>query len=412
VTLPDEVEHLLMSLALFCLGTGNISLGSFEPPETRARLASVLEVRQIVSGGTTVPVPDLKHLGPPVAPWLGPVTDALDRMAGVRLQGQDRILFSSTSGTTGLPKTFGVTMTLFLDMADRIAEDPGRACVLRNSSVEFHSSRLHQLAVCLAGNTAAVLDPVTAGSLASFCATAGVTEFQSGTYRLGSLLSAPPDPAHRLPDGLRILTGGSRVPGTLRQAIRERLTPNLWVNYATSEVGVISLAGPDDHGPWPEGVGRPRPGVEVSLRAPDGSEVPRGTVGEAWVRKAGVEGWFRTGDLLIWPEGGPLVFQSRRDDMMIMNGINIFPGPIEDALMACHGVLEAVAYPVPSAVHGQIPVAGVVLEPGAKLDPADLLAHLRGLLGIRAPRQIMLLDSIPRTRLGKPKTVALTSNGP
>jgi long-chain acyl-CoA synthetase len=411
VTLADEVEHLLMSLALLCLGTGNISFGSFEPPETRAGLAAVLKVTQVVTGGNAVPLPHLTHFSPPDGRLPRTVTEALDLMAAVCLQAQDRVLFSSTSGTTGLPKTFGVPMLLFLDMVDRIAEDPGRACVLRNSSVEFHSSRLHQLAVCLAGNTAAVLDPVMAGGLAAFCASAGVTEFQSGTYRLGSLLSGPLDRSQRLPDGLRILTGGSRVPGTLRQAVRERLTPNLWVNYATSEIGVVSVAGPDDHVPWPEGIGHPRPGVEVSLRGPDGSEVPRGQVGEAWIRKAGVEGWFRTGDLLIWPKSGPLVFQSRRDDMMIMNGINVFPGPIEDALMACQGVLEAVAFPVHSAVHGQIPVAAVVLEPGAKLEPADLLAHLRGVLGIRAPRQIRLLDAIPRTHLGKPRIVALTSDG-
>jgi long-chain acyl-CoA synthetase len=330
-------------------------------------------------------------------------------MAAVSLCGEDKVFYSSTSGTTGVPKTFGVPMTLFLAMMDQIARDPGRACVLRNSSVEFHSSRLHQLAVCLAGNTAAILDPITADSLADFSAQAGVTELQSGTYRLMSLLSVPPDPAHRLPDQFRILTGGSRVPGALRQAIRERLTHNLWVNYATSEVGVISLAGPDEHALWPEGVGFPRSGVEVTLRDPDGSEVPRGTVGEAWVRKAGVDGWFRTGDLLSWPEGGPLLFQSRRDGMMILNGINIFPGPIEDALMACKGVREAVAFPVHSAVHGQIPVAGVVLEPDANLQASELLARLRGLLGVRAPRQIRVLDTIPRTALGKPKLAALAS---
>jgi acyl-CoA synthetase (AMP-forming)/AMP-acid ligase II len=93
--------------------------------------------------------------------------------------------------------------------------------------------------------------------------------------------------------------------------------------------------------------------------------------------------------------------------MMILNGINIFPGPIEDALMACKGVREAVAFPVHSAVHGQIPVAGVVLEPDANLQASDLLARLRGLLGVRAPRQIRILDTIPRTALGKPKLAAL-----
>lgn len=409
VTVPDEVEHLLMSLALLCLGTRNISLGSHEPEDIRSRLALQLGVRQVVSGHGIGPLPEVAGFLPPSGALPAGTRDLFDRMDRVARGRGDKVFFASTSGTTGLPKLFGVSMALFLEMTDLIAAEPWRACVLRNSSVEFHSSRLHQLAMCLAGRTAAILDPVTADRLAPFCAMAGVTEIQTGTYRLSSLLAVPPDPRHRLPEGLRILTGGSRVSGALRAAIRTRLTPNLWVNYATSEVGVISIAGPDLHDAWPEGVGFPRSGVEVSLRDADGNDVARGELGEAWVKKAGVEGWFRTGDLLTWPEDGPLIFQSRRDDMMILNGINIFPSSIEDALLAHPAVGEALAYPIASAVHGQIPAAVVVLKPDAVVTEADLLTYARGILRIRAPRQITLTDAIPRTHLGKPRAAAFRS---
>jgi acyl-coenzyme A synthetase/AMP-(fatty) acid ligase len=138
-------------------------------------------------------------------------------------------------------------------------------------------------------------------------------------------------------------------------------------------------------------------------------------VGELWVRRQGVPGdgtalnpgWIATGDLLSWPEGGPLVFHARKDDMMILNGINIFPGPIEDTLSAHPAVKEVVAYPIASAIHGQIPVAAVVLKPGATVSSAELVRHTRDKLGLRAPRQVQIVDHIPRTTQGKPRPLEL-----
>ena len=398
VTLTDEIDHLVTTLALLSLATPNISLGSFESPDNRMRIARLLGVEQTVTkAGLSVE----RNARSAVSP--GP-------LSGITVSAEDKIFYRSTSGTTGRPKTFAITMRLVLDMMQGLAVNPIKSSVLRTSSVEHDSSRIYQIGALLAGCTAAILGAFTADRLAPFCRRAGVTEIQTGTYRLASLLAAPEDPAHRLPDTLHILTGGSRVSADLRQAIRTRLTPNLWVNYATSEVGVISIAGPDDHDRWPEGVGQPCPGVQVSLCDPTGAEVPRGDIGELRISKPGITGWVRTGDLLSWPENGPLIFHSRSDDMMILNGINIFPGPIEDALAAHPAVLEAVAYAMPSQVHGQIPIAAVVLRDTACLTEADLLRHVRDLLGLRAPRQVKIVTSIPRTRLGKPRTATLRGN--
>ena len=64
------------------------------------------------------------------------------------------------------------------------------------------------------------------------------------------------------------------------------------------------------------------------------------------------DGWFYPQDLRSRIQDGPLVFHGRVDDMMILNGINIFPAAIEDVLEGHPDVREAVAYPVKSRVHG------------------------------------------------------------
>ena len=331
-----------------------------------------------------------------------PETLARLTQTGVTLDTQ--LLSRSTSGTTGTPKTFGVTMTLLAGAILRIAAEPAEACVLRCSSIEYDSTRIYRVMSLLAGRRAAFLPIVSMATLGAFCARIGVTEIHIGTYRLASLLSSPATETDGLPPATRLLTGASRVPGSLRRAVQARLTPNLWISYATSETGVISIAGPDDHPDWPEGVGNVVPGVAVSLRDDAGGCVPRGMIGRAFVCKAGVGPpghWHDTGDLLSWPPDGPLVFHGRADDMMILNGINVFPGVIEDLLETHPSVAEAVAYPIASAVHGQIPVAAVVLR--APCSAADLLAFARDRLGLLAPRRILIVTEIPRTATGKPK---------
>jgi len=196
------------------------------------------------------------------------------------------------------------------------------------------------------------------------------------------------------------------------------LTDNLWVLYATSEIGMISLASPQQHDSFPEGVGFPAAGVSVEIVGPDGEIVDSGEVGQIRIRKAGMaqgyiaepaspsnfqDGWFYPRDLVSQSDGEPLIFHGRADDVIILNGINIFPSAIEDTLESHPDVQEAVAYPIKSRVHGEIPVAAVILKDGAKHRGVSPLVDLcRQTLGIRAPRQIIVVDQIPRNAAGKP----------
>lgn len=113
------------------------------------------------------------------------------------------------------------------------------------------------------------------------------------------------------------------------------------------------------------------------------------------------DGWFLPGDLASLDERGILSIHGRMDDMMILNGINIFPVEIERALESHPAVACAVAFAVASDIHGQIPAAAVELRGGGAVSAAELVAWARARLGTRAPRRIEIVAALPRNPQGK-----------
>jgi len=86
---------------------------------------------------------------------------------------------------------------------------------------------------------------------------------------------------------------------------------------------------------------------------------------------------------------------------MILNGLNIFPQEIEGVLLMHPAVKAVAAVALPSAVHGQIPVAAVEVTNGTSVDAFELMDFVRQRLGLRAPRRIILVEALPRTAEGK-----------
>jgi long-chain acyl-CoA synthetase len=87
--------------------------------------------------------------------------------------------------------------------------------------------------------------------------------------------------------------------------------------------------------------------------------------------------------------------------MMIMNGINIYPVEIERILERHPAVESAAAFPLASAMHGQIPVAAVELRAGTRCAGGELVAFARDALGMRAPRRVEVVAALPRNAQGK-----------
>lgn len=165
--------------------------------------------------------------------------------------------------------------------------------------------------------------------------------------------------------------------------------------------------------------GVPFDGAEVAV-GDDGRIAVRGPVLFSGYRRrpdltAAVlrDGWFRTADLGEWVDGR-LRVTGRADDVVVTGGENVDPGVVE-ALLATHpGVGDVAVAGRPDPEWGQRVVAYVV-----PADPArpPRLAALRRFVNDRAspahgPRELVLVERLPRTALGKVQRSALPANGP
>jgi fatty-acyl-CoA synthase len=113
-----------------------------------------------------------------------------------------------------------------------------------------------------------------------------------------------------------------------------------------------------------------------------------------------IDGRMSTGDLGHLDESGRLFVDGREDDMIVSGGENVYPVEVEDCLMSHPAVVEAVVVGVPDEEFGQRLVAYVV--PAKAVTEEELIEHVRrNLARYKAPRQIVLVEDLPRNATGK-----------
>jgi O-succinylbenzoic acid--CoA ligase len=149
------------------------------------------------------------------------------------------------------------------------------------------------------------------------------------------------------------------------------------------------------------------PGVEMTV-APDGEILVRSpTLLRCYRDGTPVpvsHGWFRTGDLgTIDPDSGRLEVQGRREEVIVTGGEKVWPTDLEAVLLTHPLVAEVAVFGRPDPDWGQRVVAAVVPVRGG--DPPRL-EELRALVAEHlprayAPRELKLVDHLPRTALGK-----------
>ncbi|MCW2781545.1 MAG: sauT, partial [Marmoricola sp.] len=163
--------------------------------------------------------------------------------------------------------------------------------------------------------------------------------------------------------------------------------------------------------------GRALPGVDLRVTDPDGQVLPAGQAGHLEIRShqspLGADEWQRTSDLAAVDEDGFLWIRGRADDAIVRGGFKVHPDTVRKALERHPAVHEAAVAPLPDERLGQVPIAGVELEPGASRDDdAKLVAELTALcrehlMPYEVPVQIAVLDALPRTPSSKVSRVDL-----
>src|SRR5699024_2556382 len=210
---------------------------------------------------------------------------------------------------------------------------------------------------------------------------------------------------------------------TFQQQLRERVpfAQNSLVNSygLTESCGGIAVATPPDLAAHPDTVGRPTLTVEMEIRDPLNEKVPDGVEGEVCARAPYImlgywnnpeatesafdEGrWLHTGDIGTMRDG-MLFLTSRRSDLIVRGGENVYPTEVEHCLDDLPGVQECVVLGAPDDDFGQVPVAIVVTEPGASVTREDLEQWVADRLAYykRPVRWRISSDPLPRNATGK-----------
>jgi long-chain acyl-CoA synthetase len=168
----------------------------------------------------------------------------------------------------------------------------------------------------------------------------------------------------------------------------------------------------------PGSIGLPVANVEVSVQDDSGKMLGTGEIGEICVRGGNVmlgywnkpaetaqairNGWLLTGDIGYRDADGFYFITDRKKDMLLVNGINVYPREVEEVIYQFPGVKEAAVIGVPDARRGEQPVAYVAVAEGASVDEKLLLQFVKTKLAdYKVPRHIVILPALPRNPTGK-----------
>ncbi len=221
---------------------------------------------------------------------------------------------------------------------------------------------------------------------------------------------------------LRIVaTSGSALPAPVATAWMDRVGEHLYNLYGSTEVGQATIATPADLLAAPGTAGRVVPGSEVVILDRDGRACAPGIEGRIFVRNAAqfsgytgggskevIDGRMSSGDVGYFDREGRLFVTGRADDMIISGGENVFPGEVEDVLLAHPDVADAAVVGVSDPDFGQRLAAFVVPAPGAVLGPTEIRELVAAQLARhKVPRDITFVDELPRTPTGKIRRTSL-----
>jgi fatty-acyl-CoA synthase len=214
------------------------------------------------------------------------------------------------------------------------------------------------------------------------------------------------------------MTGSSIIPLPLLQAFLDRGIPTVQV-YGSTETCPIAISLAQEYAQAKIGsCGKAVLQCEAKVVMSDGSEAPAGERGEIYIRgqnlfsgywndedstAATMSGdWFKTGDIGHNDEDGFYYIDERSRDVIISGGENIYPAEIENIITGLPGVHECAVIGKPDEHWGEVPVVFIVADDGENIDIDWLVSALEGQLAhFKIPREVTLIDELPRNVMGK-----------
>lgn len=217
------------------------------------------------------------------------------------------------------------------------------------------------------------------------------------------------------------ISGGAPLPVEVKRSFEEKSGCVLVEGYGLTESSPVACVNPVEGANKPGSIGLPVPGTVIELHDTETGAVVTepGKRGEIWIKGPQVmkgywnkadetakvieNGFLKTGDVAEFDEDGYIFIVDRIKDLILVNGYNVYPRMIEEAIYKHPAVEECVVAGIKDADRGEIPKAWIKLKSGRTLDESDLKIFLKDKLSpIELPRRFEFRDDpLPKTMIGK-----------
>jgi long-chain acyl-CoA synthetase len=428
VILENTPEHVATLVSLISSGRCVVTLSPLQPPQRLAADLAAAELPALVGSAEALARPGLRKAA-------GDAAVLELSSGGARLtsdaQREPRPTDTSpgvvvemlTSGTTGPPKRIRLSDRQFDTALATSVPNPPDGTLFRSGVSLVVTPLVH------IGGFWSAMGPIYTGRRVSLMSKFSLDAWVLAVVRhqpracglvpaaLRSILRAQ-IPAEQLSSLQVITTGTTFCPPELIDEMFEAYGIRVLPTYGATEfAGAVAMwTYPLHEKYWATkagSVGRALPGVSLRVTDADGAELPAGEQGHLEIRSpqtpAGEHEWLRTSDLAAIDEQGFLWIRGRTDDAIIRGGFKVHPDHVRSVIEKHPSVREAAVAPKADERLGQVPVAGVELEPGMPVpDEAELRDFCRETLTpYEVPVNIVIFEELPRTPSSKVSRVDL-----
>jgi len=357
-------------------------------------------------------------------PFEGLLCDAAPPGGMATRQPTDTAVIVYTSGTTGRPKGAELThIQLYMN-----ADIPGRLFDVQPDDIVvavlplFHVFGLSSImGVCVRfGCTMSLISRFTPAAVLTAIQRDRATIFEGVPTMFADLLSYPELGSYDL-SSLRVaISGGASIPAPVLDAFEERLGLVILEGYGMTETAATMTFNPSAAERRAYSVGKPIWGTQTQVWDAEDRPLPPGPdqVGEIVTRGMHVMkgywhhpeataatftgDWLRTGDLGYFDQDGFLFIVSRKKELIIRGGYNVYPSEIENVLHAHPAVADAAVVGIPDERLGEEVMAVVILRPSMDLLEHELVSYCRDrMASYKCPRVFQFRSELPKNALGK-----------
>ncbi|MFM8866982.1 MAG: class I adenylate-forming enzyme family protein [Ilumatobacteraceae bacterium] len=437
----DSIEHMETILACAKAGVTYCDLNfRLRAPELQ-NILTRSPVRGIFHNERYLPLlEEIKSQIPDVSHWwqydgsnanyesLLASVDHAPEMAA-RARGEDILSIMFTSGTTSIPK--GVLQSermmrnIVYSFNREIRLNPGG---LQYSGASlFHISGIGSVLHALyAGRASLLLPQFDDAAVLAWLQRGGINSCTLIPTMISAILELPGATDHRYYDLDSILYGGAAMTPALLRKMMATFDCDLYNGLgAGTEAGIQTILTPEDHRAAIAGteklfssIGQAIRGVDLRLCDDELNDVPRGEIGEIVTRsetimsgyldqpdltaRSIVDGWFRAGDMAWMDDEGYLFLATRKSDMIIRGGENVYPVEIESTLADHPAVLEVAVVGRDDDHWGELVVAAVKLRDGITVSEDELKSLCRArLASYKVPEHVLFFDALPKNATNK-----------